>query len=96
MAVFLIFMLWRMIDFAIYKWDIKNGHYVYTTTEDVELYPLESTFPEIVPMFVCFFFYRKSLEKDNPTSSSSNSNLESNQHVTVTMETYSSNQIVPE
>jgi len=62
LAVFLVFLLWRMIDFAVYKF-AKNakGQWVYTTTQQVELYPLESTFPECFPIFFLLFMYKARL-----------------------------------
>jgi len=95
LAIFLVCVLWRMIDFAVYKF-AKNaqGKWVYSSTIQVEIYPLESTFPEVLPMFVCFWLYKARLpwEKKKDTknyktggkSSSSDDSGKSDTHTNTT------------
>jgi len=62
LAVFLACTLWRMIDYTVSTFArTSNGERWYSPTLQIELYPLESTLPECLPMAFCFALYKARL-----------------------------------
>jgi hypothetical protein len=65
LSIFLFCNLWRLIDFTIYTWaKTSDGKWLYTSTMQVELYPLETTFPECFPLAFCCLLYRVRLPRE--------------------------------
>lgn len=76
LSVFLVCTAWRLADYAVYKW-AKNseGQWVYSSKMQVRLYPLETTFPETVPMVFCFLMYRERYAWEPSSTETSSSSL---------------------